>query len=160
MKLNLGLCNLPDPIYLYVGNGDIEGKNYCWYYHNPDTRINTPEYSPAICGYLSELRLTSKEYNRKENMKLDIVVSANETYIIRTGIETNFAKGFLLAIALVKDLSKPLIIGCAAGEQNTVFCRIYDGVTKSRIKATWNPQADWASIISAVQTKLAGAIAH
>ncbi|MEH2100929.1 MAG: hypothetical protein V7K76_14485 [Nostoc sp.] len=155
-KLNLGLCNLPEPIYLYVRNGGSEGKNYCWYYHDPETKINTPEYATGICGYLSELRLTSKEFKGKETMKLDIVVSANETYIIRTGVETNFAKSFLLAIALVEDLSRPLIIGCNAGEQNTVFCQVYDAITKSRIKAPWNVQADCASIIHDVQTKLGG----
>ncbi|MHC5897214.1 hypothetical protein [Nostoc sp.] len=155
-KLNLGLCNLPEPIYLYVRNGGSEGKNYCWYYHDPDTKMNTPEYATGVCGYLSELRLTSREFKGKESMKLDIIVSANETYIIRTGIETNYAKSFLLAIALVEDLSSPLIIGCKAGEQNTVFCQVYDATTKSRFKTPWNAQVDCASIIHAVQTKLGG----
>ncbi|MFN6474070.1 MAG: hypothetical protein RMY36_030945 [Nostoc sp. SerVER01] len=157
MELKLGICNLPEPIYLYVNKGDWEGKSYCWYYHDPETKINTPEYSPAICGYLSELRLTPKDFKGKDNMKLDIVLSADKTYIIRSGIETNFTKGFLLAIALVKDLSRPIIIGCSPGEQNTVFCRIYDALTKSKVEVDWNVQTDWASIIKSIQAKL-GAI--
>ncbi|MHC5897298.1 hypothetical protein [Nostoc sp.] len=158
-SLKLGICNLPEPLYLYVKSGDSEGKKYCWYYHDPDTKINTPEYSTAVCGYLSELRLTYKEFKGKENMKLNIVVSADETYIIRTGIETNFAKGFLLAIALIKDFSRPIIIGCSPGDQNTVFCRVYDALTKSRVEVDWGTQVD-LSIINTVQTRLGGAVVH
>jgi hypothetical protein len=154
MELKLGICNLPEPVYLYVKKGDWEGKSYCWYYHDPETERNTPEYSPALCGYFSELRLTPKDFKGKDNMKLDIVVLADKTYIIRSGIETNFTKGFLLAIALVKDLSRPIIIGCSPGEQNTVFCRIYDALTKSKVEIDWSARSDWASIIKSVQNKL------
>lgn len=155
-KLDLGLCNIPEPIYLYVRSGGFEGRNYCWYYHNTDTKVNTPEYATGVCGYLSEVRVTAKEFNGRETPKLDIVISANETYIIRTGIDTNYAKGFLLAIELVEDLSLPLIIGCSAGEQNTVFCQVYDATTKSRFKPAWDSRVDCASIIHAVQARLNG----
>lgn len=154
METRFGLCSLPEPIYLYVSNGDSEGKNYCWYYHNPDTKVNTPEYLSGVCGYLTELRLTYKDFKGKESTKLDIVISADENYVIRTGVETNFSKTFLLAIALVEDLSKPLIIGCSAGEQNTVFCKVYYATSKSRVKADWNAHADWASIINLVKSRL------
>ncbi|MEW6495320.1 MAG: hypothetical protein AB1589_22810 [Cyanobacteriota bacterium] len=156
MEIKLGLCKLPEPIYLYVRNGEEGGNSYCWYYHNPDTKVNTPETSDGLCGHLSELRITAKEYKGKENIKLDIVISAGETYVIRSGIETNFSKSFLLAIALIEDLSKPLIIGCSAGKENVVFCNVYDAATKARVKAEWNASADWASIIDSVQSKLSG----
>ncbi|RCJ32124.1 hypothetical protein A6769_28625 [Nostoc punctiforme NIES-2108] len=57
----------------------------------------------------------------KDNLKLDIVVSADELYVVRTGIETNFAKSFLLAASLVQDFSKPLIIVANAGDENTIL---------------------------------------
>jgi hypothetical protein len=91
----------------------------------------------------------------KDNMKLDIVVAADEVYVIRTGIETNFAKTFLLAASQVYDFSKPLIIAATPGEDNVVFCRLYDAVTKIRIRSEWDKNADWAGIISSIQSRLA-----
>jgi hypothetical protein len=35
-----------------------------------------------------------------------------------------------------------------------VFCRLYDAATKIRIRSEWNRDADWAGIISNVQSKL------
>ncbi|RCJ33241.1 hypothetical protein A6770_41040, partial [Nostoc minutum NIES-26] len=99
---------------------------------------------------------TAKEFKGKDSIKLDIVVAADEVYIIRTGIETNFAKTFLLSASQVYDFSKPLIIAVTSGDENTVFCRLYDAVTKVRIRREWNPNADWASIISEIQSRLTG----
>ncbi len=105
---------------------------------------------------MSELRLTTKEFKGKDNLKLDIVVSADGLYVIRSGIETNFTKSFLLAASLVQDFSKPLIIVANAGDENTVFCNLYDAASKSRIEREWNKNADWATIIRDIQFRLGG----
>ncbi|MBD2566170.1 hypothetical protein H6G95_37675, partial [Nostoc linckia FACHB-391] len=86
--------------------------------------------------------------------KLDIVVSADEVYVIRSGVETNFTKSFLLAASGVQDFSKPLIIAATAGEQNTVFCNLYDAATKTRIEREWNKNADWGTLINDIQSRL------
>ncbi|HEY9800722.1 MAG TPA: hypothetical protein V6D25_10210, partial [Leptolyngbyaceae cyanobacterium] len=57
----------------------------------------------------------------------------------------------------VYDFSKPLIIAATAGEENVVFCRLYDAFTKVRIRREWNPNADWASFIAEIQSRLGGA---
>jgi hypothetical protein len=88
-------------------------------------------------------------------MKLDIVIASDEIYVIRTGIETNFAKTFLLSASQVYDFSKPLIIAATPGEENVVFCRLYDAVTKAKIRSEWDKNADWAGIISNIQSRLA-----
>jgi hypothetical protein len=153
-ELKLGLCNPPEPIYLYVNQGEVDGESYVWYKFNINQDKKIPVSQRALTGYLSELRLTTKEFKGKDNLKLDIVISADELYIFRTGIETNFAKSFLLAASLVHDFSKPLIIVANAGEQNTVFCNLYDAVTKTRIEREWNKNADWATIIHDIQSRL------
>ncbi|WP_306422188.1 hypothetical protein, partial [Nostoc sp. CHAB 5715] len=155
-EIKLGLCNPPEPIYLYVKNAELGGESYLWYHYDIDREKTMPVFQRALTGYLSELRLTTKEFQGKDNLKLDIVVSADEVYIIRTGIETNFAKSFLLAASSVQDFSKPLIIAATAGEQNTVFCNLYDAVSKSRIEREWNKNADWATIIRDIQILLGG----
>ncbi|WP_193199941.1 hypothetical protein [Nostoc sp. MG11] len=153
-EIKLGLCNPPEPIYLYVKNAELGGESYLWYHYDIDKDKTIPVTQRALTGYLSSLRLTTKEFKGKDNMKLDIVVNTDELYVIRTGLETNFAKSFLLAASLVQDFEKPLIIAATGGEENTVFCNLYDAVTKTKIKREWNKDADWASIIHDIQSLL------
>jgi hypothetical protein len=153
-EIKLGLCNPPEPIYLYVKNGEVSGESFLWYHYDIDKEKTIPVQQRGLTGYLSELRITTKEFKGKDNIKLDIVVAADEVYVIRTGVETNFAKTFLLSASLVQDFSKPLIIAVTSGEENTVFCRLYDAATKVRIRREWNPNADWGSIICEIQSRL------
>ncbi|WP_414756573.1 hypothetical protein [Anabaena sp. CCY 9910] len=155
-EVKLGLCNPPEPIYLYVKNGEISGESYLWYHYNIDQDKTIPVQQRGLTGYLSELRVTAKEYKTKDTTKLDIVIAADEVYIIRTGIETNFAKTFLLAASQVYDFSKPLVIAATSGDENTVFCRLYDATSKVRVRSEWNPNADWFSIITELQSRLGG----
>ncbi|ABA24793.1 conserved hypothetical protein (plasmid) [Trichormus variabilis ATCC 29413] len=37
-----------------------------------------------------------------------------------------------------------------------MFCRLYDAATKIRIRREWNPMADWASLITEIQSRLGG----
>lgn len=159
-EIKLGLCNPPEPIYLYVKNGELSGESYLWYRYDINNNETIPVSQTGLTGYLSELRLTTKEFKGKDNVKLDIVVRADEIYVVRTGIETNFAKTFLLAASLVEDFSKPLVIAATAGEENVVFCRLYDAHNKTRFRAEWNKDADWATIISSIQSKLSGRVSQ
>jgi hypothetical protein len=152
--IKLGLCNPPELIYLYVKNGELSGESFLWYQYNINNNQTIPVQQRGLTGYLQSLRLTNKEFKGKDNLKLDIVISADEIYVIRTGIETNFAKTFLLAASQIYDFSRPLIIAATSGEQNVVFCRLYDAITKSRIRREWDRNADWAGLISNIQSRL------
>jgi hypothetical protein len=156
-EIKLGLCNPPEPIYLYVNQGEVDGESYIWYKFNISQDKKIPVTQRALTGYLSELRLTTKEFKGKDNLKLDIVVSADELYVIRSGIETNFTKSFLLAASLVQDFDKPLIIVANAGDENTVFCNLYDAASKTKIYREWSRDLDWATIIRDIQSLLGGA---
>ncbi|MCC5669015.1 hypothetical protein LC653_35455 [Nostoc sp. CHAB 5784] len=155
-EIKLGLCNPPEPIYLYVKNAELGGESYLWYHYDIERDKTIPVSQRALTGYLSELRLTTKEFKGKDNLKLDIVVSADELYVVRTGVETNFAKSFLLAASLVQDFSKPLIIVANAGDENTVFCNLYDAASKTKIYREWSRDLDWATIIRDIQSLLGG----
>ncbi|MBD2249509.1 hypothetical protein [Nostoc sp. FACHB-888] len=153
-EIKLGLCNPPEPIYLYVKNAELGGESYLWYHYDIDREKTIPVTQRVLTGYLSELRLTTKEFKGKDNLKLDIVVSADELYVVRTGIETNFAKSFLLAASLIQDFSKPLIIVANAGDENTVFCNLYDAASKTKIYREWSRDLNWATIIRDIQSLL------
>jgi hypothetical protein len=77
-EIKLGLCNPPEPIYLYVNQGEVDGESYVWYKFNISQDKKIPVTQRALTGYLSSLRLTTKEFKGKDNLKLDIVVSADE----------------------------------------------------------------------------------
>ncbi|MHC5747894.1 MAG: hypothetical protein ACYTXT_39785 [Nostoc sp.] len=153
-EIKLGLCNPPEPIYLYVNQGEVDGESFVWYKFNISQEKKIPVPQRALTGYLSELRLTTKEFKGKDNLKLDIVISADELYVVRTGVETNFAKSFLLAASLIQDFSKPLIIVANAGDENTVFCNLYDAATKTKIYREWSRDLNWATIIRDIQSLL------
>ncbi|WP_320073144.1 hypothetical protein [Nostoc sp. MG11] len=85
-EIKLGLCNPPEPVYLYVNQGEINGESFVWYKFNIEQDKKIPVSQRALTGYLSSLRLTTKEFKGKDNLKLDIVVSADELYIIKTGL--------------------------------------------------------------------------
>ncbi len=155
-EIKLGFCNPPEPVYLYVKNGELSGESYLWYQYDIENEKTIPVKQKGLAGYLSEIRITAKEFKGKDNIKLDIVVAADEVYVIRTGIETNFAKTFLLAASQVYDFSKPLVIAATSGDENTVFCRLYDATTKVKIRREWDANADWASIIADIQSRLGG----
>jgi hypothetical protein len=154
-EIKLGLGNPPQPIYLYVKKLEVDGRIYAWYNCEIEQDKKIPVSQRALTGYVLELRLTDKDFKGKDNLKLDIVVQADEIYIVRSGIETNFAKSFLLAASLVQDFTQPLIIVATPGDENSVFCNLYDALTKTRIRREWNPNADWGAIIRDVQSKLA-----
>ncbi len=153
-EIKLGLCNPPEPIYLHVKSGELNGESYLWYNYDINNDQTVPVHQTGLTGYISELKLKTTEFKGKDNVKLHIVVRADEVYVVRTGIETNFAKSFLLAASCVQDFSKPLIIAAIAGKENVVFCNLYDAATKTRIRSEWNKDADWTSIIDSVQTRL------
>jgi hypothetical protein len=153
-EIKLGLCNPPEPIYLYVKSGELNGESYLWYNYDINNDQTIPVHKTGLIGYISELKLKTTEFRGRDNLKLHIVVRADDIYVVRTGKETNFAKSFLLAASLVQDFSKPLIIAATAGEGNVVFCNLYDAATKTRISYKWNKDADWLAIIDSVQTKL------
>lgn len=155
-EVKLGLCNPPLPIYIYVGQGELQGEPYVWYNYIIDQDKKIPVFQRALTGYIVQLKLTTKEYKGEDKPKLDIVVCADEIYVIRSGIETNFTKTFLLSASLVDDFSQPLMITAVPGKENCVFCRLYNAVNKSAIRSDWNPHADWAEIMQSIQSKLSG----
>jgi len=153
-EIKLGLGNPPLPIYLYVKNEEMGGEQYVWYKYLINQKEKIPVYQRALTGFISEIRLTEKDYRGQDNLKLDIVISADELYVVRSGINTNFAKSFLLAASVVEDFSKPLIIVANPGNETVVFCSLYDAATKTKIRRDWDANADWAFLIQSIQSRL------
>ncbi|AFY45756.1 hypothetical protein [Nostoc sp. PCC 7107] len=153
-EIKLGLGNPPLPIYLYVNKLEIDGQAYGWYNYDVSLDKKTPVAERALTGYLSELRVTGKDFKGKDNIKLDIVVFADDLYIVRSGIETNFSKSFLLTASLIEDFSRPLTIVATPGGENVVFCSLHDAISKTKIRRDWDANADWAGLLQQIQSRL------
>ena len=153
-QIQLGLCDPPEPIYIYVGQTENNGQTSLWYRYDIDAQKQHPVLQRALTGYLSELRITIKEYKGKENHKIDLVFHADQVYIIRSGLETNFSKTLLLALSTVTDINQPLTIAVVAGEENVVFARLYNAITKVRFLAEWKADANWLDLVSKIQQRL------
>ncbi len=49
----LGLCNPPEPIYLHVKNGELNGEFYLWYNYDINsvqTKLQTSKNSHIVSG--------------------------------------------------------------------------------------------------------------
>jgi hypothetical protein len=149
----LGLGNPPIPMYLYVGNGSKDGQAYHWYRFEDNQLI--PVHKRALTGFVKKLKVTAKDYKGNDTPKLDILVSADQNYVIRSGLTTVFAKGFLLSMLNIEDYSKPLTIAVQPGEDTVVFCALYDAITGSRIKAEdWNMNINTLDVIKEINEQL------
>ncbi|UKP00997.1 hypothetical protein [Nostoc sp. UHCC 0870] len=153
-EIKLGLGNPPLPIYLYVDKEVADNYTYAWHHYDPQQDKKTLVADRALTGYISEIKLTSKDFKGKENLKLDIVVLADELYVIRSGIETIFTKSFLLAASLIEDYNKPLTIVANPGDEKVVFCSIFNPQIRQRIRYQWDANADFAGMIERIQIRL------
>ncbi|ABA24973.1 conserved hypothetical protein (plasmid) [Trichormus variabilis ATCC 29413] len=153
-EIKLGLGNPPLPVYLYVDKELADNYTYGWHHYDPQQDKKTLVADRALTGYISEIKLTSKDFKGKENLKLDIVIFADELYVVRSGIETIFTKSFLLAASLIEDYNKPLTIVANPGDEKVVFCSIFDPQTRKRIRYQWDANSDWAFLIQSIQSRL------
>jgi hypothetical protein len=153
-EVKLGLGEPPYPIYLYVDKEEANNCTYSWHHYDPKQKIKTLVPQRSLTGYISELRVTSVDFKGKDNIKLDIVVMADELYIVRSGIETIFTKSFLIAALLIEDFTRPITVVANPGDEKVVFCSIFDAQTRKRIRYKWDANADFVGIIQAIQSRL------
>lgn len=151
--LSLGFCTPPSSQYIFVGNEPEQGL---WYFLGENSQKN---YIPekGLTGTIKSLEIVHREFKNKEQIKLDITIECDRTYVVRTGFGTVFSKGLLLAMNTLSSdrLALPLTIAVAPGEETVVFARVYDGATKKPIMAEWQSEADFNAILHRLQSMLA-----
>jgi hypothetical protein len=128
-EVKLGLGEPLYPVYLFVDKEEVNNCVYTWHHWEPKQKIKTLVPQRSLTGYISELRVTSVDFKGKDNMKFDIVVFADQLYIVRSGIETIFTKSFLLAASLIEDFTRPITIVANPGDEKVVFCSVFDSQT-------------------------------
>lgn len=154
----LGLCNPPYPRYLFVGQ-DEGDSGACWYELNENkNRIYVTER--AIAGYLTGIRLEERDMGKfGMKWKLDLLLSADQPFVIRTGVDTIFARGVILglnalAVEDALNLTEPIMIVVAPSKQEkkVVFGSVYVEATGRRVKYEWEKDAELVPLIRHLQT--------
>jgi hypothetical protein len=92
-----GLIDIVTTTYLYVGRGEEEASNSCWY-----TRFggaNVPQSANGLAGKLVKIETAQTEYKGKKSEKLHIWMDCGgQAYCVQSGLDTLFSRGVLLAL--------------------------------------------------------------
>lgn len=152
----LGFGDLPLPTIVYVKN---EG-DYLWYTWDHANNKPLAIHAPALTGYLRGIERIEKEFRGDAKPKLRIHIEADQGYIIQTGLDSVFARGFLLNLLALDpaQLALPITIAPEGndakenGGLSTVFCRLYVG--EQRVMSEWDSKADPEKLFKQGQARL------
>jgi hypothetical protein len=151
-EIKLGfLDSTPDTLtYIYVG----ATENSCWYFFETETNTKIAIAHKALAGYLEVLKVSTKEFKEKKQQKLDILIKGDKRYCVRSGLDTNFSRGLLLALANLspEHLLKPIIIAPKLG-QDTIFASVFDEAG-SRVKFDWNADTSLLVLVEKINSLL------
>ena len=152
--VKLGLGESPDPVFLFVGESlDEQGNVYPWHLYDHDAKKPVPVKQRALTGVVTGLRMSLKIFKDKQNVKLDIHMMADKPYVIRTGVDTTFARGVLLAMEMVDDFTDPLTLVVANGGEKVVFGRLHRA-NSERIKVAWDKERKLFPLVNKIQKRL------
>ncbi len=153
-EVKLGLGESPDPVYLFVAESvDEQGNVHPWHLYDHDAKMQIPVKQRALTGVVTNLRMSMKTFKDKKNVKLDISLMADKPYVVRSGIDTTFARGILLAMEMIDDFTDPITIVVANGGEKVVFGRIHrtDG---QRVKVAWDKERKMLPLVNKIQKRL------
>lgn len=150
-----GLGPSPRPVHLFVDLNKTEaGAVYGW--HMFDYTTQTPIYVPdqALTGQLTKIHLKIKEFQNKQNYKIDFFVRAGQrNYVLRSGIETFFTRGVVLQLEKLDNLGDlPTITILAEPQDTTVRGSVWIG--GEAIWGDWDPDVKLLPKIQELQKRL------
>lgn len=158
-NIKLGFGPLPVPQYLFVGGKDDasdEGE-YLWYsldFSNNSKKI--PIHTPALTGLLTGIKMVNKPHKGDDVIKVDVSISADRKYVIRTGIDTIFGRGLLLALELFENIKDiPVTICVTPGdEKNVIYASVYNAETEEVVKFDWDKSKKLSPIVNTLRVRL------
>lgn len=151
-QIKLGFGASPDTVhYIFVG-GDDDNPGTAWYFWDHATGKQIAIEHNSITGYIKNVYVTKHEWQGRPNYKLNIRLSADKEYCIRSGISTLFSRGILLALNSLPagSLVEPLTVSAKPGQNNVVFGNLFrlDG---SRVFVEWDGDCALLPIVQQIQ---------
>lgn len=138
----LGFVEPPVTLRIFANR---KNPPHLWYSIKDGEIVGLP--TTALRGYLKQIKFETKERRGKPVTKLEIHLMGDRPYIVESGYDSQFSKGFLAAIATLshKQLEQPITLVPYAGDDDVVlFCRVYLGAEP--VKAQYSEQTDWRRV--------------
>lgn len=125
-EITLGFGEAPGKKYIFIGaQGDQDP--YLWYFWDTQAGNQIPIRDQSLTGYVKSIRIIPRMFKNKWEYKVDVTVSADKEYVIRSGASTIFTKGLLAKLSTFEDLSIPVCIEPKQGSsEKVVFCNLYN----------------------------------
>lgn len=157
-NVKLGFGYIPVPQYIFVGGkpDGAEGPDYFWYSLDFNTNKPQPITAQALTGYVTGFRMINKPYKGDDAVKVDISIQADRKYVIRSGIETIFTRGLLLALEIFDNLKDiPVTICVTPGdEKNVIYASVYNATNGEVVKYDWDKSKKLSPIVVKLQKML------
>jgi hypothetical protein len=142
-------------MFVFVGGNDGEaGPNYSWYQLDGENH-RVPIFEPCITGYVTNVKGVRKDSRRGVAYKVDVTIRGDRPYVIRSGIDTNFARGLLSALEILDDLRAPISVVANQGKEGkVVFCDVFNPRTCLKLWPERNDSRDWFALLFELQKRL------
>ena len=140
-------------LYVFVKNE----ANTVWYYLDDGTKRYIQE--TALTGTLKRFEVKEAQTSFGTELKADFEVVADRRYVLRSGTDTAFTKGMLMAIASLSDeqLNRPITLELKAGEEkNNVLVGARDPETFEQIRTGSWENVDWNNLMNQALARLGG----
>lgn len=160
-EIKLGLGPSPEKVtYLFIGEAEGDEGATAWYELDFETSRKIPVKEDSLTGYIYNMVIVPKTFKNQVNYKLDVHINADRRYVIRTGAGTTFSRGLLLSLKkLVADkgpevFQSPITISVSQGDEKSVFCGVYDPVSREKIIPNWDGSAQLLPFVQEFQKVL------
>lgn len=160
----LGLGPSPEKItYLFIGESEDDLGKYPWYEFNHDTGKKIPVHEDSITGYIYNIVTHKKVSNNSKfapGYKTDVHILADHKYVLRSGANTTFSRGFLLSLDHLytqygdEIFSTALTISVKQGEEKSVFCGVFDPQTGDKVFPKWDASSSLFPLVQKMQGAL------
>jgi len=138
-------------LYIFIKN---EG-NACWYYLDDGQKRYIRE--SALTGILRRFEIKEVQTSFGNEEKADFEIVADRRYVLRSGVDTAFTRGMLLAIAALSDeqLKRAISLELKVGDEKAnVLVSARDPETFEPIRTGSWENANWDELMESAIARL------
>lgn len=153
-KQTLGFGHPPKPRYIYANR---QYSDCLWYFWNGALNEHEPIEEHALTGIIEKLEIEQKEFRGKPDLKVNLHIRADRSYVIQAGYETLFSKGLLYTLSKlpITAFTQPITLAVEPGDTDQVlFCRIYNPATGQSVYAPYPDHTDWQQVTQRAIAKI------
>lgn len=151
-EIEMGFGPVPGKVFVFVGQGPHQSV---WYKFDSDANEKIAIPHRALTGYLTNLRIVPKLFKDKVSYKLDVHISADEQYVVRSGVDTYFSQGLVHNLLMVDDFDEPLTFIAKPGNTDKiVFNSLMDPRTKTYYYFDGEKQEKLSPLVFQLQEKM------